>query len=334
MGRTASVAAMRLILHAGTHKTGTSTVQRALDEGREWLRGQGLYYPDARPHFAGEHRAHHPWAHSVADQGPDAAAAQDFARSVAGALRADETALLSAEPVYRHVLRDLPGSWWDRHRAYLDAVAANLSPFRVEPLLVFRRRDRFLESVYHERVSQGYAHEFAHLVERSDRLVDYERQTGLFEAVFGTVHVGSYEHLTEMGLLDGFFAMVGAAPPTPPDEAWERRSPDARLVVWMARRNREADTPELVTQRRRFAKHPDTRNLFDDFGATTLWTDDGRRRELLRAYGDDAPVADDRAPAVLDHDTEAMIDRTFSAYLEDKGLPELAELAMSSAPRN
>ena len=57
---------MRLILHAGAHKTGTSTIQRALFENRGWLRARGIFYPDPRPRFGSRFRAHHALAHALA----------------------------------------------------------------------------------------------------------------------------------------------------------------------------------------------------------------------------------------------------------------------------
>ncbi|MCW1933132.1 hypothetical protein [Pararhodobacter zhoushanensis] len=45
----------RLILHVGTHKTGTSSVQRVLYDNRAQLAGLGVVYPD--PYYGVEHHA-------------------------------------------------------------------------------------------------------------------------------------------------------------------------------------------------------------------------------------------------------------------------------------
>ena len=47
---------MRLILHAGTHKTGTTSIQKVLADNRDWLRERGLIYPDGGSVFGGRSR--------------------------------------------------------------------------------------------------------------------------------------------------------------------------------------------------------------------------------------------------------------------------------------
>lgn len=314
---------MRLILHAGTHKTGTSTIQRVLHDHRDAVREQGVHYPDPTPWFGDTYQAHHPVAHAFAHRGRrDLDRAREFLRNVADETADDETVLLSAEPIYRHVLRDRKGGWWKRHRAYLVQLAQELrdAGFDVHAVLVFRRRDEFVESLYHERVANGFGQPFAELLDNADRLLDYERQLRQFRAAFPRVQRLDYRSLAGDELVSSFLRAFGFTPPKFDDVGWDRRSTDARLSLWMAAAYAEDPDEELVTQRRRFAKNPVSDQLFEDFGRRTLWTDIAARRALLDQYGDHDPIDDRRSPAELTPEIETRIDRAFDEYLVAKGL--------------
>ena len=64
--------------------------------------------------------------------------------------------LVSAEPIYRHVLhRKGPRrNWVQGRRRYLARLAAALAPFEVEVVLVFRRPDDFVRSLFQENVTK------------------------------------------------------------------------------------------------------------------------------------------------------------------------------------
>lgn len=310
---------MRILLHAGSHKTGTSTIQNVLDRHRDALRSVGLVYPDARPVFGGSHAAHHPLAHAVADP-DDGPLVRRFVAQAEEQARPNDVILLSAEPIYRHTVSE-GGGWWDRHAAYLERLATFLASHDVEAVLVFRRRDTFVESLYHERVSKGFEHEFPRYVERVDRLLDYERQVQLFRNAFGTVSELAYEDMAGDDLVQSFLAALDLdVPPLEMPDARARQSVDGRLTLWMASAYRDDQADELVTQRRRFSKSPVSNELFADYGRVTLWADAQARRELLDRYGDTRPIDDDREPAVLTPEIEDRIDDAFDAYLVGKGL--------------
>lgn len=317
---------MRLVLHAGTHKTGTSTIQRILYDRRDELREQGLYYPDPEPWFGKGPPAHHLLSHAVARlDGPELLTAHRFLDAVAKSTSGRETVLMSAEPVYRHVLANGEGPWWDRHEAYLRELQDLLGQhgFETDILLVFRRRDRLLESVYHERAANGFDRPFSWLVEdAAHRFADYDRQVEVFSAIFpGDVTTHAYEELASEGLVSAFLGRLGAKLDDLDESRWERPSTDGRLSLWMTARHRENSDEKLANLRRRFSKHPDTHDLFEDFGRVTLWTDEDARRALLDEYGDHDPIEDSRAPAVLSPDVEFVIDAAFDRYLADKGHP-------------
>lgn len=306
---------MRLILHAGTHKTGTTSIQQALHANRTWLRERGVHYPDPEGWFGGNPAAHHAFSHAVAGIGEASVDdARRFIEAVADATEEGETVLLSAEPVYRHVIGPPDDDWWARHSAYLDGLASVLRPFDVEVFLIFRRRDAFIESVYHEQVSNGYSKPFERMIrDVGDRMLDYDRQLSCFRSSFSAVTAQSYEALAQPDLLEGFVHLLGVDDPLPTAPSWDRRSADGRLTVWLAGRNAEDPSPEGVAAGRRFTRSRAAASLFGDHGKVTLWVDPPQRMQVLERYGDTDPITDGRRPAIVTSEERRMIDKAFSA---------------------
>jgi hypothetical protein len=225
----------RLIVHAGTHKTGTTTIQHVLADNRAFLREHGLVYPDSVVPFGKSRAAHHQFAAALtgADAGAEAQAPA-FVRAAREGLAPDATLLLSAESIYRHQRGQShvdfsldPATFWDRRRAYLVALAAALVGFDVEILLFLRRRDAFAQSLYREFIAMKYWQgPFPAFLETFAPYFDYERHVALFRAVFTTVRIESYEAAVAEGLVPAFFRIIGFPAPPGAEALWLRRSPD------------------------------------------------------------------------------------------------------------
>jgi hypothetical protein len=221
---------MRLILHAGTHKTGTTSIQHVLAHNRDWLRERGLIYPDGRAVF-GE-KKHYPFFDALT--GTDrhglrkAAAFLDEARRLASP---SEAIIIASETAYRHI--DGYNDWkhftspdyWPRRQRYLARTAEVLSDFDVEVLLFFRARDSFAESLYKEVIKKNYWRgDFLAFLIHFAPWFDYDRQIGAFQNAFGTVRIKSYEAATRAGLIDSFFSTIGFPAPPGAGEVWKRRT--------------------------------------------------------------------------------------------------------------
>ena len=148
----------RLILHAGSHKTGTTAIQTFAMSNRAALAERGWIYPGLAP-FAddGKHAAHPVRARARPSSAKSCSrhATRGGCRAAgrAQAKAAGVDVFVSAEPLYRHVLpRKGPRDWLSGRRAYLGRLAKVLAPFEVEPVLVFRRPDDFVRALYQENV--------------------------------------------------------------------------------------------------------------------------------------------------------------------------------------
>lgn len=203
---------MTLILHIGTHKTGTTTIQRFAASHRKELRRRGLRYPSYKSIGLPGHYAHHHFAHAIADEKGNALSLEDaerFAKFIRGRWWQRGKTLLSAEPLYRHVLSS-EADYWRAREAYVAKVRRVLGREKITVLAVLRRQDRFAESLYQEKVkSRAYSKTFREFLVEQRHEFEYFRQLSIFAEAFGRVEVLIYEDLQQEGLIDGFFGHLG-----------------------------------------------------------------------------------------------------------------------------
>jgi hypothetical protein len=180
---------MKLILHIGTPKTGTTAVQRFLYANRETLPRYGL-------HYATPHRSEH--ANSIANAlhlGDTRAVHTFLAKHTKAARRYGASAVVvSSENFYaRNVLvamqgqQPCPGAL-ERDRRFIAMLRA-LIPEDVESFHVacyLRRPDRYAESLYNQHVKRGTIDgcfsEFLSLIEPA---LSYDRCMRPWADVFG-----------------------------------------------------------------------------------------------------------------------------------------------------
>lgn len=190
--------AHQLFLHIGTHKTATTTVQHFLAANRSSLSVQGLVYPDLSHHGFKGPRAHHRLAHATAGRPgtgtPDRA--RRFFDELRAGLRPDDRVIVSSEAFYRHVLPSTDGSGREYDAGggavgdplpYIQALRDCIGDFDVKVLVMLRRQDRFLESLYAEQVMRSnFVGDIDRFTEERLWLADYEARLSQWAEVFGT----------------------------------------------------------------------------------------------------------------------------------------------------
>lgn len=207
----------RLLLHAGTHKTGTTALQTYFCANRAQLRDRGIAYPQLSSGLAGVRDQHHIWAHALAGISPKLDA--DGARQISNEWLADAqanglTTLVSAEPLWRHVIGDeVESDWIAKRDCYLASVADLLSDFDVETILVFRRPHDYVRSLYLEHISAhsgGVDLSFPAFVKRCEQtLLRYGENALLFVKHFGNVTTLVYEDLQNESISASFMKAIG-----------------------------------------------------------------------------------------------------------------------------
>ncbi len=210
----------RLILHIGSHKTGTTAIQRFCSQNREVLLSQGILYPSYALIEENEHYAHLALAHGIAGQ--DARWPVDkirrFLAKAATVCPENGCILLSAEPLFRHLIvvsrkmtKHLADrEYWVAKRRYIQAVAEVLQDFDVEVVAVFRSQTNYFGSLYQEVIKvtrfSGTPFEF-YMMKRHE--LDYFEQMQAWAAFFPKVRVMVFEQLCQRGeLVHEFLKLV------------------------------------------------------------------------------------------------------------------------------
>jgi hypothetical protein len=213
---------MTVVLHIGTHKTGTTAIQRFAASKRSKLRHRGLWYPSYDDIGLFTHYGHHHFAHAIANKPGNRMSLDDarrFAEYVQQKKRPGETVLISAEPFYRHIL-PAEGGYWAERKAYIERVQLFFPSSGVRILAIIRRQDSFARSLYQERIKvTKYKQKFREFIDTQRTSFEYYNHLTLFRDVFGRVDVLTYEDLAARGLINAFFAHLGVdvsdIPPRP-----------------------------------------------------------------------------------------------------------------------
>ena len=149
----------RAIVHIGAGKTGSTAIQYFLAHNAEALRRLGFSYPVVS---AASTRAdganHNRLAYELLDPQP-AAAERAMARALVRSAAESPVTLLSAEVLYMRPFEAECASaaaYLTAKNAALDRLFAMLAPFeQIEILCYVRRHDRWIESIYNERIKTG-----------------------------------------------------------------------------------------------------------------------------------------------------------------------------------
>ena len=209
-------------VHAGTHKTGTTAIQRFLAGNSEALARAGLYYPQAGRR-SGAFPGHHAVVSELRNTPRLEADAGTLAAVTAEIVRVrPQRACLSAEGFSTLHERD------DALVALRDAIAA--IGYRPRIVLYVRAQDEYAESLYAELVKHGLTrsaadcfgdmmqHGVANELGRTYRFA-YGRLVDRFASVFGddAMIVRGYRDIGRPdALVLDFIAAVGVAERVPP----------------------------------------------------------------------------------------------------------------------
>jgi hypothetical protein len=190
---------VQLILHIGTHKTGTSALQACLLRNERVLAQKGIHYARMAPY-----KNCNVLAKMVAKTpGAEVKAFVDRQREKANKIGAN-TLVISAEAFYAmtfffHKFNNRGyGDYWDRESASIEFLHRALGPDPTTRLIVFfRRQDHFLESIYRQLVqSRGLAMPIDKFKIFAHEALDYWRHMQLWGAAFPNCQVYTYDEAT------------------------------------------------------------------------------------------------------------------------------------------
>jgi hypothetical protein len=209
-----------IIVHIGTHKTGTTSIQRTMNDHRAKLRARGINYPDYSEIGLPGHYAHLDMAVALAGQhqkySPETA--MQFFSHIRHSAPAFTETILSAEPLYRLTLSAggsrlgrTPKGYWKRRERFVARFRDVIGPARI--VIVLRRQDDFAESMYQEQVKvTRYHDDFASYLRKFWFHYAYCDQIALWEAYFGPVTIIPFHSIAGRDIASAFLKRLGLAP--------------------------------------------------------------------------------------------------------------------------
>jgi len=272
------------IVHAGSHKTGTTSLQDVLAARRGELARAGFSYPAMGRHK----RNHNALAHRLATCADDelhllrrelAAAPARLGRRRGGAA----ALLLSAEEFSTRIGNLDPwagfddGAYWEHRRGYLGRLRGVLPEgARVEVFLTLREHESYAHALYATKVLSGkIGGGFGDFVRRCAPIFDYRRQVEVLSEVLGPVRLQSFDALRG-DLVNRSFASLGV--PVRVEQPPRRRpTPPLELVYWLAR-----TAPGGVPDDERKRRASFCRGYAETQSAVrSLWSSEDERQDFL-----------------------------------------------------
>jgi hypothetical protein len=133
-------AKLKLIIHAGTPKTGTTSLQTYLDKKQRKLRGKGILYPHNLDDIQNPNAPKHQWFEKNLVTTNLLSFLANF-KNIISQVKADtHTIILSSEGVYNY--------WWDFPEESKDVLATLSQLFDIQVWVWFREPLEFIESYY------------------------------------------------------------------------------------------------------------------------------------------------------------------------------------------
>jgi hypothetical protein len=177
----------RLILHTGTPKTGTSSLQYSFDQHREVLRRQGILYPRSD---GSTKMPKHQWLANCLVAADEAQFCQHLRAGLAEMDAATHTVFYSTEGLFNH--------WWDFPPAAKALLATLTQGFAVEIWVWFREPESFISSCYRQFLSNP----------RLERIAVYGRDLAVADMLDDPWFV---RHLDYLGFVREAQSLMGEA---------------------------------------------------------------------------------------------------------------------------
>lgn len=281
----------RLHLHAGTHKTGTTAIQRFAAENRAELQKNGLLYPTYTNRFRTPNESHLALFHAIAGERSPIRKNQ-VPKIINGwwqnACEDNLEVLLSAEAIWRHQISESNSDWSTKRRMYLRTISRLLENFDVHVHVVLRDQERFLVSSYQENVRKGTPAGRLPFIEYARRQLKsslrYLENLLLLENCIGPVRVSLYDDLQKApGLVANFFSRLGMD--TSGLSSHERVRQSLSIAQTIVKRYlNEHSTLRNEEQISLIENHRFIAEIEPAIGACSLWPSSRRRNNFLARF--------------------------------------------------
>lgn len=315
---------MKVLLHAGTHKTGTTTIQHFLHLNRAKLKKEGVYYYEEYGRDSELRKNHHQLAVSIALSRKQKIA-DAFSR-----LRSEgkdkRYSIISSESFYR----DISGAvGWDvlheKHAfqlkdLYLSDLANNFASQGIEvfPVIYFRPVEEFAESLFKTLVVGGHiAWDFDVYIDKARYLFNYSEHMRLWSRHFPKARFYKYR---KVSLLEGFLSDIGVEYSTDFKSVNDKNvSPDPRVILWLLDKiNTEKLDKRHIKSMRPFLFSNRLYEIFSEFESVSLWGKEREKDDFIDRYStpylSGVSKSEHRGHAVIDDNILSLLDAEYSRY--------------------
>jgi hypothetical protein len=131
---------LKLIIHAGTPKTGTTSIQTYLEKKQRKLRGMGILYPHNLDELLNPNAPKHQWFEKNLITTNLTSLLKNLKNIITQVKHDTHTIILSSEGIYNY--------WWDFPEDSLDILSELSLLFDIEVWVWFREPLTFIESYY------------------------------------------------------------------------------------------------------------------------------------------------------------------------------------------
>jgi hypothetical protein len=188
---------LKLVIHAGTPKTGTTSLQTYLDKKQRKLRGKGILYPHNLDKLQNATAPRHQWFEKNLVTTNLVSFLENFQNILSQVKTDTHTIVLSSEGIYNY--------WWDFPQQSKDILGDMSKLFDIEVWVWFREPIKFIESYYKQCIRNpqvegnpcyGKDLSFADMLSINwfSRHLDYQDFINQCETVFGKDKVSAFQY--------------------------------------------------------------------------------------------------------------------------------------------
>lgn len=287
----------RFIIHAGSHKTGTTSFQYALNKNREILQSQGIYYPDTSAIMGGRPEAHHNIAHALSRFTiDDKRSLSELKSHLVNACKQYHTILLSSEAFYSQIALplgitelDVYGDRLDENffnqqrKVYMDRMRQYFEGFDSAITLYFRRPDEYVESVYSSGIVNSQLKiDFINFLNSRTFRFKYAEQLSDFREYFSHVSCFSFDERKQGNFLNNLFEDHGLGKPILATPAKLRTAVPKCAAMWILRDKNKQDFSIMEIRRRfHFALLETSRAIFGEDKPSAFWPSKQARDQIV-----------------------------------------------------
>ena len=273
---------LKLIIHAGTPKTGTTSLQTYLDKRQRKLRGKGILYPHNIKGLQNPTAPRHQWFEKNLVTTHLDNFLENF-KNIAAQVKDDtHTIIISSEGIYNY--------WWDFPDESKDLLSVLSKLFNTEIWVWFREPLGFIESYYKQCIRNpqlesnpcyGKDLSFAEMLEIKwfSQHLDYRSFVSECQTLFGESNVLTFEY--EGDVVQEVIHKLGLATPHDNPTPRQNKSLNSASVALLRTINRydlKAKDKELLTS------HLKEMNVILEPYADTTMIDEVSRISVLRHH--------------------------------------------------